>query len=888
MILESVENGPLNWTTIKENGVTRIKKYAELSVAEKIQADCDMKAANIILQGFTVLVFSPKDAPIACLNKAMDFLMTVASSRQGLLNATTIKVRDIWLGNALSLSNQEMQHDPGVQDDQAVQKIIPNNVAFQTKDLDTYNDVSNAKSVLMDNISNYGSDVILEDFGKCFVPQQEMSADEVFWYHMLNHSTKFSGALPVKIKAPKELPKVSLVNESLKKLNIHLANFDKVVKIRTTPNAQTKVDKQCLEIAKKELLLEIDRLLHQIMSQDVLLTVMNSMSLNDESVNMERKRNESCDKCFNLAVELLKSQNAHNDLLKSAKKVAVTSKNKVKKVRFAKPLTSSRNIKQVESSTISYSNTPVLSPTGLKYSTSNYRSKPTCNKKNDRISRTPSRNMNNKVEAQPRKVNKKNRVVEPIRDVDVKLSLLNANSIYATCKKSMFDGVHDINMNPTQAQQKALDDALVAPVDRLEFRKCDMRLGIGYIKSRQNRRKTDKTRHGNKKSSRNQSRSALNSKLLSINLKSQRLDKEKQEVKNIVEHAPKRKTHLTKCLKNFKVIHTKNSTSLNNMSQISSVITNIPNLPTKEPDYSLSMGDDHLSTIPKTESNEVIKSSVENLVPIPSEFEDFSDNENECDVLVCDDFMTFSDPLFDSNNDFTSSDDKSLSNEDILIIYSNLLFDDEEIISTKIDPHYFNARSNLLESLLNRDTFIDSSPKFDYLLEEFSGELAHIDPIPPGIKEADFNLEEEIRLVENLLYDNSSPRPPEELNVEIALESLSPSHIPVEDKPPDVEVFFDFEPDTGVLTAKVVEDISEHYVLMPKVLPSQPTLCPNIDTLLLFSSKNEDRVFKPGILSYLLVSHREKITSDFSKNKMMMYGEDIPLLDVSYLHFYPP
>ncbi|GJZ94952.1 hypothetical protein Tco_0667155 [Tanacetum coccineum] len=80
---------------------------------------------------------------------------------------------------------------------------------------------------------------------------------------------------------------------------------------------QSSVDKQCLEIAKKELLLENDRLLQQIMSQDVLLTVMNSMSLIGESVNMERKRNESCDKCFNLDAELLKSQNAHNDLLKS-------------------------------------------------------------------------------------------------------------------------------------------------------------------------------------------------------------------------------------------------------------------------------------------------------------------------------------------------------------------------------------------------------------------------------------------------------------------------------------------------------------------------------------------------------------------------------------------
>ncbi|GJZ65257.1 hypothetical protein Tco_0621953, partial [Tanacetum coccineum] len=133
---------------------------------------------------------------------------------------------------------------------------------------------------------------------------------------MSNPTSKPSDAAPVKVEAPKELPKVSLVNESLKKLKFYLARFDNVVKIRTTPDARTKVDKQCLEIAKKELLLENDRLLQQIMSQDVLLTVMNSMSLIGEFVNMERKRNESCDKCFNLDVELLKSQNAHNDLLK--------------------------------------------------------------------------------------------------------------------------------------------------------------------------------------------------------------------------------------------------------------------------------------------------------------------------------------------------------------------------------------------------------------------------------------------------------------------------------------------------------------------------------------------------------------------------------------------
>ncbi|GJX37909.1 hypothetical protein Tco_0251212 [Tanacetum coccineum] len=81
MILESVENDPLIWPTIEENGVIRTKKYAELSTAKKIQANFDMKATNIILQGFAVLVFSPRDYPIACINKAMAFLTVVASSR---------------------------------------------------------------------------------------------------------------------------------------------------------------------------------------------------------------------------------------------------------------------------------------------------------------------------------------------------------------------------------------------------------------------------------------------------------------------------------------------------------------------------------------------------------------------------------------------------------------------------------------------------------------------------------------------------------------------------------------------------------------------------------------------------------------------------------------
>nr|GEZ48373.1 hypothetical protein [Tanacetum cinerariifolium] len=83
-----------------------------------------------------------------------------------------------------------------------------------------------------------------------------------------------------------------------------------------------------------------------------------------------------------------------------------------------------------------------------------------------------------------------------------------------------------------------------------------------------------------------------------------------------------------------------------------------------------------------------------------------------------------------------------------------------EINSDKLDPHCFNVESDFVESLLNRDTFIDYSSKFD-----FSGELAHVNPEIPKF---DFDFEEEIHLIENFLYNNSFPRPPEELNAEIA------------------------------------------------------------------------------------------------------------------------
>nr|GEZ24857.1 hypothetical protein [Tanacetum cinerariifolium] len=216
-----------------------------------------------------------------------------------------------------------------------------------------------------------------------------------------------------------------------------------------------------------------------------------------------------------------------------------------------------------------------------------------------------------------------------------------------------------------------------------------------------------------------------------------------------------------------------------------------------EPVDSLSVGDVHFYTIPAMESDEIIKSRVENLVPNPSE----SEGENGCDVHAC--FTTFSNVLFDSNYKFYSIDDQSLSDEDIPEkIFLNALFE-EEIIPMKIDQHHDNVESNLIESLLNHDSsIISSSSKIDSLLDEFAGELTLLKSIPPGIDETDCDHENEIRLTKRLLYDNSSPRPPKEFvseNSNAEIESFSPSPIPVKDSDSFTEeIDLSFNPDDPI------------------------------------------------------------------------------------------
>nr|GEV17653.1 reverse transcriptase domain-containing protein [Tanacetum cinerariifolium] len=226
----------------------------------------------------------------------------------------------------------------------------------------------------------------------------------------------------------------------------------------------------------------------------------------------------------------------------------------------------------------------------------------------------------------------------------------------------------------------------------------------------------------------------------------------------------------------------------------------------EEPEYSLSMGYEHLSTTLETKSDEVTKSSAKNLLPIPSEYEVTSDDESECDVPIKDDssvFTTFSNPLFNDNDEFTSSDDESLPDEDVPIeefkVYLNPLFDSNE--------------SNFFESLFNHDALIDSSLKFDYL-EEFSGAL-----MPTSIADEERIMrehEEYISLMERLLTINPCPLSMEKFHANTIFETLPTSHILVQDSDSQREEIDIFTSTDNLLPSSIESDYDldrEIYVL---------------------------------------------------------------------------
>ncbi|GJU33144.1 integrase, catalytic region, zinc finger, CCHC-type containing protein [Tanacetum coccineum] len=196
---------------------------------------------------------------------------------------------------------------------------------------------------------------LYKDFPTRFVPQTELSVEQAFWsQNSVNSSEPTLSIRPTNVEVPKELPKVSMVNTSLKKLKHHLANFDVVVKERTTPTAitegswgfehtkacfrdeiipfvkalkdlfstfnqhlvdelsevqnvfyqmeqaveQHRIESKTFEVKMNQVLNENERLLEQVMSKDIVNLLVNP-SVENDSVNVHE-----CQKCLKLETEL--------------------------------------------------------------------------------------------------------------------------------------------------------------------------------------------------------------------------------------------------------------------------------------------------------------------------------------------------------------------------------------------------------------------------------------------------------------------------------------------------------------------------------------------------------------------------------------------------------
>ncbi|GJR06663.1 hypothetical protein Tco_0529647 [Tanacetum coccineum] len=430
MIISSVEKGPLVWPSITVDGVTRLKEYTELTPAEAIQADCDIKAINIILQGLPTEIY----ALVSQHRVAKDLWEKIKLLMQG--TSLTKQERE-FVTSRYPTTNNQLRNSSNPRQQATInngrvtlQPIQGRQTSFVAGTLRTYTPGASGSNsgkqrmvicynckgevALMANLSHYGLDALAEvhnhdNMNNDVVNQAVQMMPSSQQSNVVNHSeteiTSDSNIIPysqyviesqqatvqnvndtltaelerykeqvkvlkegqnvdlrkptlsirpTNVEVPKELPKVSMVNTSLKKLKYHLANFDVVVKERTTPTAitegswgfehtkacfrdeiipfvqalkdlfstfnqhlvdelsevqnvfyqmeqaveQHRIESKTFEVKMNQVLNENERLLEQVMSRDIVNLLVNS-SVDNDSVNVHE-----CQKCLKLETEL--------------------------------------------------------------------------------------------------------------------------------------------------------------------------------------------------------------------------------------------------------------------------------------------------------------------------------------------------------------------------------------------------------------------------------------------------------------------------------------------------------------------------------------------------------------------------------------------------------
>nr|GEU48328.1 hypothetical protein [Tanacetum cinerariifolium] len=505
IILEYVEQHPLIWPTIKENGVTRPKKYSELTHSKVIQADCDVKATNIILQGLPPEIYALVRQHEFHANKVRvlherntDPLALVANQQVTQVTVQPIQGRQISYATGTSktytpgtsantngkqravicynrkgeaqangqiLHDEELQFlaDPGIPEGQATQSVITHNAAYQANDLDAYDsdydELNTTKIALMANLDQSAQTV-----HTLTKPQ---------WFY--NHSTKQALGFqnPYYLKKPRQLePKLYDVDViqtnsaidpmvSEKEVNtkpIDYAALNQLSKdFATQFVAQSKLSTEQVSCPSLDLIPSNRPTIVKVPSELPKSTWDNSISNKSApsfnqyfELNELKAQSQETDTVIKKLKERVKSLSGIVDNDKVKRVVDEIETNKDKKFRFFESATSfgNKNTKPASSSNI-VSNKPLLSSTRVNITTSASGSQPTCSTKKDRISRR-GRSQKNKVEAHTRNVNsslnKEICVVKSKGTATVQQSKLNMNSdlTCGECNGCMLSSNHDL------------------------------------------------------------------------------------------------------------------------------------------------------------------------------------------------------------------------------------------------------------------------------------------------------------------------------------------------------------------------------------------------------------------------------------------------------------
>nr|GEU66150.1 hypothetical protein [Tanacetum cinerariifolium] len=501
MILESIVNGPLLWPIVEENGVTRPKKYAELSATKAIQADCDVKATNIILQRLSPKVYAlleqfqvntkflntlpPEWSKfVTGVKLVRDLHMTNvdqlhaylgkheyhANEGEGHMSKQCTKpkrkrdkawFKDMVLlfqvqanGQVLHEEELEFLADPGIAETQSTQYVITNNAAYQADDLDAYDsdcdEINSAKMALMANLSHCGSNNLTEDNKNV----NEILTAELERYKDQNEESR---------NIDRELALEKQNSGNSKKSNLSTSTTivevpKELLKISMV-NSSLKKLRFHLASFDMELFNSFDQFLIDELTEvqnffNQMKQAVEQHSLKDTLSKLKGKAvvNEAVTlhpidpemlkiDVAPLGPKLRNNRIARNDYLKHAQEETATLREIVKNDRLLNPLNTSLDY--------AFSNKPVLSSTRVNLLTSASGSQPKANIKKDRIQQTQSRVKKNKLEDHPWTVrpslhNKKS-VVNTKAISSVPNSKLNVNSDLkcATCNGCLFSDNHD-------------------------------------------------------------------------------------------------------------------------------------------------------------------------------------------------------------------------------------------------------------------------------------------------------------------------------------------------------------------------------------------------------------------------------------------------------------